>query len=164
MSACPCGTTQSFEECCSPLISGEKKAETAEQLMRSRYSAYTTAAMDYVLETTHPEHREDFDLDESTKWAKESKWNGLTIVETDKGGASDDEGTVEFIANYTQKGVTHKHHELSTFKKIDGAWFFEDGKGVKPQQFVRKEAKIRPNDRCICGSGRKYKKCCLGKA
>ncbi len=33
----------------------------------------------------------------------------------------------------------------------------------KPKQLVRKHAKIGRNDPCICGSGKKFKNCCMGK-
>ena len=33
---------------------------------------------------------------------------------------------------------------------------------VKPQP-VRKDKKVGPNDPCPCGSGKKYKKCCMQK-
>ena len=36
-------------------------------------------------------------------------------------------------------------------------------KSVKKQPVRRKEAKVGPNDDCPCGSGKKYKKCCLQK-
>ena len=36
-------------------------------------------------------------------------------------------------------------------------------KTVVKQQPVRKEKKVGPNDPCPCGSGRKYKKCCMQK-
>ena len=36
-----------------------------------------------------------------------------------------------------------------------------DGKKVKPTP-VKKAVKVGPNDPCPCGSGKKYKKCCMG--
>ena len=33
----------------------------------------------------------------------------------------------------------------------------------KSQIFVREEKKVYPNDPCPCGSGKKYKKCCMNK-
>ena len=36
---CPCGSGKTYAACCKKIISGEKKAETPEELMRSRYSA-----------------------------------------------------------------------------------------------------------------------------
>ena len=44
----------------------------------------------------------------------------------------------------------------------------ETGTGAASQtavkrQPVRKERKVGPNDPCPCGSGKKYKKCCMQK-
>jgi len=33
-----------------------------------------------------------------------------------------------------------------------------------PETFIREDKKIERNDPCPCGSGKKYKKCCLGKS
>ncbi len=40
---------------------------------------------------------------------------------------------------------------------------FVDEPVIPPQPFVRKERKVGRNDPCPCGSGKKYKKCCLSK-
>lgn len=32
-----------------------------------------------------------------------------------------------------------------------------------PRTYVRSDVKVRPNDPCPCGSGLKFKKCCMGK-
>lgn len=157
---CPCGLEKSYEECCGPLIEGEAQAETAEMLMRSRYTAYTKVAMDYIKDTTHPKQLKDYDAKSSQEWAEESEWHGLEILSTEQGGPDDEEGMVEFVAHFSQKSKQHKHHEKSTFKKLKGRWFFEDGEAVKPGQFIRKQAKVKPNDPCPCGSKRKTKKCC----
>ena len=37
---CPCQSGKIYGECCGPVLEGKVKAETAEQLMRARYSAY----------------------------------------------------------------------------------------------------------------------------
>src|SRR5699024_1686462 len=37
---CPCGTDRPLSECCGPLLTTERLAETAEELMRSRYTAH----------------------------------------------------------------------------------------------------------------------------
>ena len=36
-------------------------------------------------------------------------------------------------------------------------------KAVKRQPVRNKETKVGPNDPCPCGSGKKYKKCCMQK-
>jgi SEC-C motif-containing protein len=158
MNSCPCGSGSTYENCCEPLIKGDIQAETAEQLMRSRYSAYAKVAVDYIFETTHPEHRQNFDQKGTKQWAEESVWEGLEIVATEKGGANDREGTVEFIARYREKGLRKAHHELGVFKKDGGRWFFTDGSAVAAKPIISN--KIGRNDPCPCNSGQKYKKCC----
>lgn len=158
---CPCGSGTAYENCCEPIIRGKQVAQTAEQLMRSRYSAYTKAEMDYILNTTHPSKRDDFNLEESTQWAKNSKWHGLEILSTEQGAPQDTTGVVIFIANYTQDGKTYRHHERATFVKENNQWYFEDGEPNKPKPFVRDAPKTGRNDPCPCGSGKKYKKCCM---
>ena len=57
--SCPCGSDEPFGRCCLPLHLGERQAETAEQLMRARYSAYAVDDLDYVWRTWHPRTRPD---------------------------------------------------------------------------------------------------------
>ncbi|HET6419966.1 MAG TPA: YchJ family metal-binding protein, partial [Geobacteraceae bacterium] len=47
MEMCPCGSGRTYEDCCGALIKGASPAGTAEQLMRSRYSAYVKVETDY---------------------------------------------------------------------------------------------------------------------
>ncbi len=160
MSACPCCSTAEYKDCCEPLIKGEKSAETAEQLMRSRYTAYVNTEIDYLEKSTHPDHRTDFDGRAARNWSESSEWKKLEIVAAENGGPEDNEGIVEFIAHYSNKAIIQKHHERAEFKKQDGQWFFVDGQNVKPTQVKRDGAKIGRNAPCPCGSGKKYKKCC----
>lgn len=160
MEICPCGSGRDFTECCEPLIKGERIAETAEQLMRSRYSAYAKLETDYLFTTLHPDHRGDYDPKSTRAWAEKSEWHGLEILETGKGGPDDSEGTVEFIAHFTQDRVRREHHEVAEFSKDQGTWYFVNGKMKGPRQVVRQEPKVGRNDPCTCGSGKKYKKCC----
>ncbi len=159
MLQCPCGSGKNYAACCEPFIKGIKKAETAETLMRSRYSAYTKSEIGYIESTHDPETRASLDLEETRKWAADSRWQGLEIVSTEGGGPGDTEGKVEFKARYTLDGEEIVHHELSRFVKHDGTWYFNDGH-TPSITFVRDSPKVGRNDPCPCGSGKKYKKCC----
>ncbi len=160
MSTCPCCSQMEYDQCCEPLIRGVKNAETAEQLMRSRYTAYAKTEIDYLKETIHPDMRADFNKKEAISWSETAEWQKLDIVETVQGGAEDSEGTVEFIAYYSNKNTAQKHHELAQFKKESDRWYFFDGEFVKPSSVKRDGPKIGRNEPCPCGSGKKYKKCC----
>ncbi|MGK0291312.1 MAG: SEC-C motif-containing protein [bacterium] len=162
MNVCPCGSQDQFEECCAPLLAEEKQAETAEQLMRSRYTAYTTKNVDYIIATTLPKNRNNCDLEGMKEWAESATWEKLEIVQTKAGQTEDKAGEVEFIAHFSQKEEKKVHHELSTFTKENGQWFFESGK-TPSKQYIRTAEKVGRNDPCNCESGKKYKKCC-GKA
>jgi SEC-C motif-containing protein len=106
-------------------MEGIRKASTAEELMRSRYSAYASGAVDYILRTTHITTRNLYDLNAILDWSTSSKWLRLQIVSTKKGMSKDSEGFVEFKATYqTPDNKMVLHHENSYFKKEDEEWFF----------------------------------------
>lgn len=158
MDKCPCGSGEAYADCCETIIGGERPAETAEKLMRARYTAYTKAATDFVFETTHPDHREGYDHAGTEEWAEKSEWLGLEIVETRLGGPEDTTGEVEFVARFRENGILNTHHELGHFERKEDAWYFTSGEMVKPKPAVSN--KVGRNEPCPCGSGRKYKKCC----
>jgi SEC-C motif-containing protein len=118
---CPCGSELSHAYCCEPLLLEYKTAETAEQLMRSRYSAYSTGKVDYLVSTTHPSTRHRFSRKEIEAWSKSNKWLKLEIVESLP-------TVVEFKAHYMQGIDPPKiHHERSTFVLENGKWYYLDG-------------------------------------
>ena len=159
MSQCYCGSQLEFAKCCGPYLEGKTKPATAEALMRSRYSAFATGKMDYVYNTHHADSRGELDMEGVKSWALNSEWLGLEILSTEKGQSNDNEGKVEFKCRFHFNGSDQVHHELSSFKKVDGEWFFVDG--VMRNNTIRRSApKVGRNDPCPCGSGKKAKKCC----
>ncbi len=161
MSDCPCGSGSAFAECCEPVISGARSAETAEQTMRARYSAHVHVDPKFLAATLHPDTRQEDDEETARRWAEESEWLGLEVLATEAGGPDDEEGTVEFRARYRDKrGRLQTHHEVSAFAKAEGEWRFKDALTPEQEPVRRDSAKVGRNDPCSCGSGRKYKKCC----
>lgn len=126
--------------------------------MRARYTAYATGEVDFVMRSQKVDGEES-DREATEAWSKQSTWIGLDVVTVEGGGALDDEGTVEFVARYSHKDQEYAHHEEATFKKNDGRWWFIDGK-MKNSTFRRTTPKVKPNEPCPCGSGKKWKKCC----
>ena len=115
-SSCPCGG-RSYGLCCRPLHRGERRASSAEQLMRSRYSAFARREVDYLLATHHepdvPAQQRRRALERS---CRQTRWLGLTIISVSGGGPGDLEGTVRFEACY--RGGVLK--ETSLFARRDG--------------------------------------------
>jgi SEC-C motif-containing protein len=94
---------------------------TAEQLMRSRYSAFAVRETGYLLRTWHsgtrpPELRVDGDV----------RWIGLDILGVTGGTAFHTEGTVEFRARFLAGGRPGDQYENSRFVREGGAWVYVD--------------------------------------
>ncbi len=125
MRACPCGSGAPLAQCCAPLLDGFARATTAEQLMRSRFTAYALAQVDYLMEThaarTRPP-REDV-----AGSADDATFTELQILETTEGRPDDTRGTVTFMAHFTAGGKTSAMLERSRFEKVRGQWFYVDG-------------------------------------
>ena len=118
--ACPCGSGAPFNDCCGPIIEGTREPETAEQLMRARYSAFVTGAIDFIVSSTHSKSRKEIDMDFIRQWSETSTWRGLEILETKD--VNDNKATVSFEAQYTQDGKDHNHREKSLFERENGEW------------------------------------------
>ena len=85
--------------------------------MRSRYSAYVTEQVDYLVRTTLPKSRSNDLADSIRSWMNEVQWLQLQVL-------SSDADTVEFVADYISNGKAGRHHELSLFQKLKGEWFY----------------------------------------
>ncbi len=160
---CICGKGESLETCCGPYLSGERWPETAEDLMRARYTAYATHNIDFIFKSHHPSSVSSVDRESTEAWSNNAEWLGLEVNKTELGGPSDEAGFVEFVARYKFQGATIPHRERAQFEKLEGKWFFVDGKELAAQPVVREGPRVGRNDPCPCKSGKKHKKCC-GKA
>jgi SEC-C motif-containing protein len=116
--------------------------------MRSRYSAYCLGDVNYLQATTHDHTWSDEELKFIQDWADNSFWQHLEIIDF-----SDD--MVEFKAYYIFDGKQHMHHEKSTFLKVNDMWKYVDG------EIYEDKVNFTNNQKCICQSGLKYKRCCL---
>jgi SEC-C motif domain protein len=117
--ACPCGGA-SYASCCGRFIDGAENAATAEQLMRSRYSAYVLRNDAYLKATWHVSTRptENLVADDGLKWL------GLEVRRHVPAG---DKATVEFVARCRSGGRAQRMHEISNFVREDGKWYYVDG-------------------------------------
>lgn len=151
---CPCGSNNNYLECCGKFHQGQYAA-TPEQLMRSRYSAYTLGLMDYIQQTMTSPANDDFDPVANQKWATSVLWLGLNIVNSDN---HDDTGSVEFVAAFLENDLIQKIHEKSRFEKKDERWYYVEGDHYTNTPHS-KSKKISRNDPCPCQNQKKFKHC-----
>ncbi|MBD0823424.1 YchJ family protein [Aestuariibaculum marinum] len=119
---CYCGNNKPYTECCEVFHKNSGKTETAEQLMRSRYSAFVLADGDYLMLTHHSSTRPIKEKKAIVNWAKSVQWIKLEVQETLKGMATDNEGTVTFDAYFFENGKVDVIHEKSAFVKENNIW------------------------------------------
>lgn len=123
-SACPCGSGEPYAACCLRFLEQRAEPKTAEELMRSRYSAFAKGHITYLKDTLWPRHQAGFDAGATAKWAEDNHWTGLTVLATEAGRAGDRDGTVLFEARYLAEGRLQVHRELSRFRKKAGRWYY----------------------------------------
>lgn len=147
-STCPCNNAISYQACCQGLHDGKLTTSSAEQLMRSRYSAFVVGNIAYLIATLHPDKRQADDETILQRTIEDTQWLGLKIIRHKSAGNN---ASVEFVAFYHDEPIGQLH-ERSHFIKQDKHWFYVDGEMLAP-------IKLSRNEVCFCGSGKKMKKC-----
>jgi SEC-C motif-containing protein len=122
--SCPCGSEKTYEVCCYIGHTAIEDIETAEQLMRSRYSAYVMADIDYLMKSHHSTTCPNDEKEDILKWTKAVEWIRLDVLNSSKGLKTDIEGTVEFKAFFKEKGDISVIHENSKFIKENKYWVY----------------------------------------
>ncbi len=113
---------------------------TPKELMISRYEAFVNKDWDYLAKTSTSQSVEELEMMPELEWLK------LEVLDAY-------DNIVEFKAYYRENGKIALLHEKSSFVKVDGEWKYKDG--------VIYNTQLQRNEICPCGSGKKYKKCCL---
>ena len=149
---CPCQNQQDnaklYKECCEPFHLGKIPANP-EALMRSRFSGYALGLNEYISNSWHPSTRPDnLNIEEDDQWVK------LEIVSSNK-------KQVHFCAYFKNEHFNNDLkngfsvlEETSNFVFESGKWFYLSGNSEMSQ------VKQLCNHNCLCGSGKKFKKCC----
>ena len=151
---CPCGSGKTFGECCEPVLLQQRRAETAEELMRSRFTAHAVGDGLHLhrtdLETVKQPFNED-ELGEGPQWTR-------LVINAHETGVKPDLAFVDFTAFYRVEGGEAPLHEKSEFVRVKGEWFYT--RAVRSGPAPAKAApKVGRNDPCPCGSGKKFKHC-----
>ena len=161
---CPCGSGLTLEACCGPLLDGTSPAANGEALVRSRFSAFCLGRHDYLVETTHPDHREDLTPESIRSNTEGVRWLRLDIREAGQAESSlpgeEPFETVTFTVLYERDGAPYQLGETSYFKREGDRLYYVEGLAHRPLGYRRAVPKVGRNDPCPCGSGKKHKKCC----
>ena len=122
---CPCGSNTKYKKCCQVFHKG-KVALNADELMRSRYSAYFLKDAAYIIKTTdinNPDYTPETSSwsDDILEFCNASDFRSLKVLEFIDG---DDEAYVEFHVELYIRNEDQSFTEKSKFVKRDGAWFY----------------------------------------
>ena len=146
---CPCGSALTYLHCCGKYHLTAEQPATPEALMRSRYSAFVLKIFDYLIDTHAIEHLQG--LTATTLSAEPlPQWIGLEVLASSQQG---DNGSVTFKAWYRLNNRLDVIFEKSAFIRRQERWFYTTGEQMEATLPSR-------NDRCVCGSGKKFKLCC----
>ncbi|CAM3560769.1 hypothetical protein VA7868_01022 [Vibrio aerogenes CECT 7868] len=125
MKKCPCGSKRHYKNCCQPIHMNHSNAETPEQLMRARYTAYAIGVTDFIQQTYHISNEAGQDR-QGIEDGILNHWDKLVILDSAPGN-SGDEGFVHFKAYFQRNGQSFCLQERSRFIRENGIWFYIDG-------------------------------------
>lgn len=91
------------------------------------------------------------------------KWTKL-IVHSHEPGQKSDQAFVEFSAFFVDEAGEHVIQEKSEFARVNDQWLYTRAVRTGPAPVKSSAPKTGRNDPCPCGSGKKFKHCCLLKA
>lgn len=115
---CDCGSGKTYLACCGRLHSGQP-ADSAEELMRSRYTAFSRGDVAYLLKSWAAETRPlTLPLDPM------QEWTGLTIEHHEVTGP--DTAIVRFTATWKSGNEKGRMTETSRFRREGPGWVYID--------------------------------------
>ena len=154
---CPCGSGKLFESCCEPVLTGQQVAASAELVMRARFTAHVAHNFRFLHDTHRPTAGTPYVEEEgvpSMTWTK-------LVVHSHEIGRDQDQAFVDFSAYGTEEGVEKVLHEKAEFIRTGGAWLYNREARLGPAPYKSATPKVGRNDPCPCGSGKKFKHCCI---
>jgi SEC-C motif-containing protein len=158
---CPCGSGQGFGDCCDAILTGRRPAADAEQLMRARFTAHVVHDFRFLHDSYRPTAGKPFVPEEGEPTMQ---WTKLVVHAHEVAAADPDKAFVDFSAYGTEDKVEKVLHEKAEFLRVNGVWLYNREARLGPAPYKAAVPKPGRNEPCPCGSGKKYKHCCLAKA
>ncbi len=125
---CPCGSHQTYKNCCAKIHQDITKAENPIDLMRSRYTAFVFSDVDYLLKSHHTSTRPVAEAKEIQEWSSSVVWEKLEVLNEEL--VNKTLGYVTFKAHFVEDGKETMIYERSRFVKEDKYWTYIDGQHV----------------------------------
>ena len=125
--------------------------------MRARYSAHVVKDYKFLHDSYRPTAGKPYVAEEgepAITWTKLVVHGHETLPDGRK-------AFVDFSAYGTEDGVEKVLHEKAEFLRVNDTWLYEREARLGPAPFRATTPKVGRNDPCPCGSGKKYKQCCL---
>jgi SEC-C motif domain protein len=141
-SSCPCGSGQSYTDCCEPYHLEKRLPPTPEALMRARFTAFAQGKVAFIMNTVdrkHPDFRKSANLWklELLKYCETTRFLTLTILSASNQSADwndqQDLGWVEFEvlmqdkASNPAKCKPYILYEKSVFTRKNQRWLYTSG-------------------------------------
>jgi SEC-C motif-containing protein len=128
--------------------------------MRSRFSAHVAHDWGHLHRTYLKTAQEPYDAKDEPQAAD---WTRL-VIHSHEPGPRPDTAYVDFTAYYKEGDQEKTLPEKAEFRQVEGAWLYTGPVRQGPAPVRSTQSKVGRNDPCPCGSGKKYKQCCLKKA
>lgn len=180
---CFCGSNCTFQTCCQPFINKERQVQTAEQLMRSRFSAYALGNAPYIYDTYAQSSQAAQSVKDIDDWSKSCAWVALKIHPLADNVNNATEQFVEFSAFYITNNTLCELREKSRFiveecitAKMEISEAYTHNSRLKQWRYIDGDiithselAIIKRNELCPCNNypttwqikkGKKFKHCC----
>lgn len=117
---CPCNPNKTYKNCCQKAHININSVTNPETLMRSRYSAFVLANINYLQQSHHSKTRPTKqEKKEILAWTKTVEWIKLDVLNTT-------ENSVEFKAFFYENGELNVIHENSFFEKENNHWVYKN--------------------------------------
>ncbi len=117
---CPCNPKVLYVECCKKAHTDITNVSSAEILMRSRYSAFVLANIEYLAKSHHSSTRlSKNEYQELKKWTESVNWIKLDVLKSTQ-------NTVHFKAYFFENGSVDVIEEHSSFTKENNHWVYLD--------------------------------------
>lgn len=118
---CPCGSGRPFGACCEPLLTGQREAASARELMRSRFTAHAIGDDAYLHRTYAGTAGRPAPAAPAA--APRVTWTRL-VIHGDEQRPGSDIAYVEFSAFFREAGQEQEMRERSEFRRAGGRWLY----------------------------------------